>query len=89
MNFPMKLLLLSDPAKGVDIGAKEDMYRLIVQMAKENGTSVILYASDADELAKYCDRVLIMFEGKFVAELTGREISESRIAEASMRGAEQ
>ncbi len=89
MNFPMKLLLLSDPAKGVDIGAKEDMYKLITQMAKEEGTSVILYASDADELARYCDRVLIMFEGKFVAELTDNEISEERIAEASMRGTEQ
>lgn len=89
MNFEVKLLLLSDPAKGVDIGAKEDMYRLIRRMAKEKKTCVILYASDAEELAKYCDRVLIMYEGRFVAELAGEDISESQIAATSMMGTKQ
>ncbi len=87
LNFDINLLLLSDPAKGVDIGAKQDMYAFIREMTEKAGTSVVLYASDAEELAAYCDRVLIMFEGQVVAELCGGEVREDAIYDATMRGA--
>ncbi|WP_066649865.1 sugar ABC transporter ATP-binding protein [Christensenella timonensis] len=86
LTFDIKVLLLSDPAKGVDIGAKEDMYRFIQEMTQKDGASVVLYASDAEELIKYCDRVLIMFEGQFVAELCGDDIREDKIYAATMSG---
>jgi ribose transport system ATP-binding protein len=53
------LLLLSDPAKGVDVDAKEEMYRVIEQIAAD-GTAVILYASDNAELVRVCHRVAVM-----------------------------
>jgi ribose transport system ATP-binding protein len=84
LSFDTKVLLLSDPAKGVDVGVKQDIYELILRMSKEKGMSTVLYASDADELIKYCDRVLIMFEGHFTRELCGEEIKEETVYEAMM-----
>lgn len=85
LSFDADVLLLADPAKGVDVGAKRDLYAYIAQQVKERQMGVILYASDNEELIEYCDRVLIMYEGQIVASLEGDEISEDRIIAASMR----
>ena len=63
-----KVLLLNDPTKGVDVGTRQNLYAIISQLT-EKGTSVILYASDTEELIDNCDRVLIVFEGRIVKEL--------------------
>jgi ribose transport system ATP-binding protein len=85
LTFDINVLLLADPAKGVDIGAKRDLYQYILDMVKEKQTSVILYASDSEELIEYCDRVLIMYEGQIVEALEGCNINEDEIVSASMR----
>jgi ribose transport system ATP-binding protein len=54
-------------------------------MVREKNTSVILYASDSEELIQYCDRVLIMYEGQIVETLEGCNINEDEIVSASMR----
>lgn len=80
----INVILLADPAKGVDIGAKNDLYAYIMNLVKKEGLSVILYASDNEELVEYCDRVLIMYEGGIVSELKGNEISQDEITKRSM-----
>jgi len=87
LNFSTKVMLLSDPAKGVDVGAKEDLYAFMRAMTETEHNSVILYASDSDELIQYCDRVLIMYEGKIAGELTGKDINEEAINAVSLKGA--
>jgi ribose transport system ATP-binding protein len=84
LPFDIKVLLLADPAKGVDVGAKRDLYGFIHEMVDDLGIGVILYASDNDELIEHCDRVLIMYEGQFVLELKGNDISEESIVNASL-----
>ena len=84
LPFDTKVLLLADPAKGVDVGAKKDLYACVEKMVKERNISVILYASDIEELVEYCDRLLIMFEGRIVQELKGSEIQEENIIAASL-----
>ncbi|MDF2654824.1 MAG: transporter related protein [Bacillota bacterium] len=84
LSFDINVLLLADPAKGVDIGAKRDLYQYITDMVREKNTSVILYASDSEELIQYCDRVLIMYEGQIVESLEGCDINEDAIVSASM-----
>ncbi|MDG0791837.1 sugar ABC transporter ATP-binding protein [Cohnella ginsengisoli] len=79
-----KVLLLSDPAKGVDVGAKKELYDTVKQLA-EQGTSVLLYASDYEELMAICDRVLILFEGQIVDQLMPSDYSEERFVAASLR----
>jgi ribose transport system ATP-binding protein len=85
LTFDINVLLLADPAKGVDIGAKRDLYQYIIDMVREKNTSVILYASDSEELIQYCDRVLIMYEGQIVETLEGCNINEDEIVSASLR----
>lgn len=84
LSFDIQVLLLADPAKGVDVQAKRDLYDFIMKLVKEKNMSVILYASDNDELISYCDRLLIMYEGSVVSELKGKEITEANIVEKSM-----
>ena len=84
LPFDIQVLLLSDPAKGIDIAAKKDLYEFIMKMVKDTDMSVILYASDNDELVSYCDRIAIMYEGKIVEELCGEEITDGNIIRASM-----
>jgi len=85
LPFDTKIVLLDDPAKGVDVGAKADLYTTYMEQAREKGTAVILYASDYNELIDYCDCVLIMYEGRIVKELRGDQITDNNIVEASIR----
>jgi len=85
LSFDTNVLLLADPAKGVDVGAKRDLYQYIVNQVREKKMSVILYASDNEELIEYCDRILIMYEGQIVATLEGDEINDDAVVACSMR----
>ena len=85
LSFDTNVLLLADPAKGVDVGAKSDLYEYIGSQVKENKMSVILYASDNEELIEYCDRLIIMYEGQIVATLEGDDINDDAIVATSMR----
>ncbi|MDR0448064.1 MAG: sugar ABC transporter ATP-binding protein [Treponema sp.] len=84
LPFNTTVMLLVDPAKGVDIGARTELYEYILRQA-DKGMSVILYASDTEELVAYCDRILVMHEGKIVEEIIGDKISEDAIVTASMK----
>jgi len=84
LQFTPKILLLNDPAKGIDIQSKNLLYRFVHELSKD-GTTGILYSSDNEELICNCNRVLIMFEGQIVDELIGDEISEEKIIESSLR----
>lgn len=81
-----KVLLLSDPAKGVDVGAKKELYDTVRKLA-DQGTSVLLYASDHEELMNICDRVFILFEDQIVEQLLPSDYSEQRFVSASLRSA--
>ena len=83
--FDTNVLLLADPAKGVDVGAKRDLYDFIMKLAKDTGMSVILYASDNEELIDYCDKVLIMYEGGIVGVIEGEDISDEAIVSMSLQ----
>lgn len=76
-----KVLLLSDPTKGVDIMARHEIYEAIRALAAK-GTAVIVYASDTEELCSVCDRLIVMFEGGVVQQLLKEDISEARVTSA-------
>lgn len=83
LNEP-DVILLDDPTKGVDIGAKAEIYRIIRGLVRA-GTTVIINSSEDRELVTLCDRVLVMFEGNIRAEIRGSEISEERLVQAALR----
>ncbi|PTE08626.1 ABC transporter [Mesorhizobium helmanticense] len=77
-----KVLILDEPTRGVDIGARAEIHRLIRQQA-DSGMAVLVISSEPDELPDLCDRVLVMSEGRIVRELTGSAVSRKAIVEAS------
>jgi ribose transport system ATP-binding protein len=77
-----KVLILDEPTRGVDIGARGEIHRLIRELASR-GMAVLVVSSEPDELPDLCDRVLVMAEGRIVSELQGESLSRSAIIEAS------
>ena len=66
-----KVLILDEPTRGVDIGARGEIHRLIRDLAAK-GMAVLVISSEPDELPDLCDRVLVMAEGRIVRELSRR-----------------
>lgn len=83
-----KLLLLNDPTKGVDVGAKGEFYELLNRL-RERGTAILFYSSDDDELLGLCDRVLVMHDGVVRAELRGETLNRESLVLASLGGSRQ
>lgn len=79
-----KLLLLDEPTQGVDVGARAEIYKL-VRAATETGAAAIVVASDFDELAAVCDRILVIREGRIIAELRGGDMTPHRVAQLALR----
>jgi ribose transport system ATP-binding protein len=77
-----KVLLLDDPTRGVDVGAKAELYRLMHQLCRD-GLGIILTSSELPELLTLCDRILVLCEGRPTAELARHEATEQRIMEAA------
>ena len=72
------ILILDEPTRGIDVGAKYEIYCIINQLVSE-GKSVILISSELPEILGMCDRIYVMNEGKMVGELTGSEATQELI----------
>jgi ABC-type sugar transport system ATPase subunit len=73
-----ELLLLDEPTRGVDVGAREEIYSVIRQQARK-GLGVLLLSSDLREIMLACDRILVMRLGRIVAEVLPRETSDTQL----------
>jgi len=78
-----EVLILDEPTRGIDVGAKFEIYSIINQLA-DQGRGVIMISSEMPELLGMCDRIYVMNRGAFVGELTRDEASQERIMEAIM-----
>ncbi|CAG5068977.1 Ribose import ATP-binding protein RbsA [Dyadobacter sp. CECT 9623] len=78
-----KLLLLDEPTRGIDIHAKSEIYKLIIQLA-DNGLGIIVVSSELPEILAVSDRVLVMAEGELTAEFTAAEATEDLILKAAI-----
>lgn len=81
-----RVLLLDDPTRGVDVGAKAELYRLIDELCR-SGLGVILTSSELPELLTVSDRILVLSEGRMTACLSRAEATEQTIMEAATLGA--
>ncbi|MBW3539107.1 MAG: sugar ABC transporter ATP-binding protein [Planctomycetes bacterium] len=79
-----KVLLLDDPTRGVDVGAKAEIYRIVDDLCRR-GLGIIVTSSELPELIALCDRMLVLCEGRVTAELARAEFTEQRIMEAATR----
>jgi ABC-type sugar transport system ATPase subunit len=74
-----RVLMLDEPTRGVDVGAKSEIYRLLFDVA-QSGVGILVSSSENPELLTLCDRVIVMFRGRVAAELSRDEATEARIA---------
>jgi ABC-type sugar transport system ATPase subunit len=77
-----QILILDEPTCGIDVGAKQEIYRLINTLA-DSGISIIVVSSEMPEVIGLCDRIIVMHEGRITGEFSRSEVSQERIMHAA------
>jgi ABC-type sugar transport system ATPase subunit len=78
------ILLLDEPTRGIDVGAKSQIYQLVDQLAQQ-GTAFVMASSEMPELLAVCDRILVLCEGRVTGEFTRAEATQEKILDAATR----
>jgi inositol transport system ATP-binding protein len=82
LNDP-EIILLDEPTRGIDIGAKAEIYKIIAQLA-EQGKTIIMISSELEELLGLCDRIMVLYHGKVTAEFERDAFDAEKIIKAAM-----
>ena len=88
MSTDANLMIFDEPTKGIDIGAKAEIYHLMEDMV-ENGKSIIMVSSELTEIMGMSDRILVMREGEIVKEIPREEFSEDNILKYAVGGSKK
>ena len=73
-----RIIIFDNPTQGIDIGAKSEIYEVIMQLAKE-GKGIIILSSEFSEILRVCDRVIVMFHGEKTVELARQDANEDAL----------
>ena len=84
----MNILLLDEPTRGIDVGAKQEIYQLMEELA-DQGMSILFVSSELEEIIGMSDRVIVMHEGRLAGELHRSELSEQSIMNLATGGVSQ
>ena len=82
-----EVLILDEPTRGIDVGAKYEIYKIISELA-EQGVAIIMISSEMPEIIGMCDRVVVMSNGYVTGELDGEEITQEKIMTLAVKGFE-
>jgi len=82
------VLIFDEPTRGIDVGAKEEIYQLLSELVAE-GKSVIVISSDLSEVLRVADRIVVMSQGRITGELSNAEANQENIMELATQGARQ
>ncbi|MCS7460688.1 sugar ABC transporter ATP-binding protein [Paenibacillus doosanensis] len=80
-----KLLILDEPTRGIDVGSKAEIRKLILSLAAE-GMTILMITSEWEEIVSCCDRIIVLRDRHIIGELTGHEISEQKIMQMIAEG---
>jgi ABC-type sugar transport system ATPase subunit len=80
-----KVVLMDEPTRGIDVGAKAEIYALINELAQQ-GAGILMVSSEMPELLAMCDRILVVHEGRLTAEFDRKEATQEKILEAATGG---
>ena len=86
LSIDMKILIFDEPTRGVDVGAKEEIRKLIANLAAE-GKGIVVISSEIPEILSISDRVLVMHEGRIAANIDVREATQEKLVAYAMGGA--
>lgn len=83
LSNKLKVLIIDEPTRGIDVGAKFEIYHILNELAKQ-GVSIIAMSSEMQELFNICDRIIVLREGKITAELSKDEANQENIMKNSI-----
>lgn len=78
-----KVLIIDEPTRGIDVGAKAEVYRTLAELVKE-GMAVLMISSELPEVLGMADRVLVMHEGRISADIARADVNEERVMSAAL-----
>jgi len=84
-NTEGEIFIFDEPTRGIDVGAKQEIYRLMTELLSE-GKAIIMVSSDMPEVISMSDRVMVMKDGRIVGELEGDSVTEENVLELSIGG---
>ncbi|TFE01771.1 sugar ABC transporter ATP-binding protein [Jeotgalibacillus salarius] len=85
LNHDSSVFIFDEPTKGIDVGAKNDVFRLITHLA-DQGKGILYFSSEFDELLQIADRILVMADGEITDEMQNQEATEARLMTAATGG---
>jgi len=85
LSLGAKVLMLDEPTRGVDVGTKEEIYHLILQLAA-SGCGILMVSSEMEELIAISDRVLVFHEGRLAGELSGERVTPEQVMTLAVGG---
>ena len=88
LRLQPSVLVLDEPTRGIDVGAKEEIHQLIDQAARDN-TAVLVASTDTDELVRLSHRVVVVVNGRVSTQLTGDQMTVENIEKAQLQSQEQ
>jgi ribose transport system ATP-binding protein len=83
LNADCEVLLIDEPTRGVDIGAKREIYQVLVELADREGLGIVMVSSELPEIIGLCDRAIVMRGGRISAELPRADLTEEKIMHAA------
>jgi ABC-type sugar transport system ATPase subunit len=84
MSTELKVLILDEPTKGIDVGAKAEIYQMVCDLAKK-GLGIIFISSELPEVLNVCDNIIVISEGRVTGRLTREEATEENVLALAMR----
>ena len=87
VDVDAKVLILEEPTRGIDIGTKTEIQKMVIQLAREQHMSINFISSEIDEMTRTCTRLAVLRDRRKVAELTGDDINSDRVMAAIAGGA--
>ena len=88
LNADCAILLIDEPTRGVDVGAKREIYQLLASLADEQGAAVVIVSSELPEILGLCDRIVVMRDGRIAGRFDREEATEEILLAAAVGGAE-
>ncbi|MGE5151499.1 MAG: sugar ABC transporter ATP-binding protein, partial [Rhodospirillaceae bacterium] len=82
LTWPPKVLVLSEPTRGMDVGAKDDVVG-IVRGLRDQGLAVVVMSTEPETVLSLADRIVVMKKGRIVREFAGEAVSKDRLLEAA------
>ena len=79
-----KLLIVDEPTRGIDVGARAEIHRLLDRLAREENMAIVVISSDLPEVLRLADRIAVMREGRLVAEFTRKEADQEKVLAAAL-----